>query len=276
MATHTSILTWRIPWAEESPRLQSTGLQRVGYDWSDLACRHVWPGAPGRKNRLGVRLLFASSDYIRALFLSVLGGGDLQNSLFIESSGKEPFWLKCDSRSAWNLLWCGGTMTWLVSGLLASCLPWMDCATLNNPAQHHLTQRAFPWWVTHTRIIQYIFVLLPVVEEPCKASQVTAQIISKSRIIGGMDSSAQPSGASLTYPGSSHGQAEALGDMLIPNSSTQVSCKAMAEHQGGGKKRNEKINQLPSLQWKTSLPPNSPVSEKGRMRVYPTYAPAPR
>ena len=32
MATHTSILTWRIPWAEESPGLQSTGLQRVGYD----------------------------------------------------------------------------------------------------------------------------------------------------------------------------------------------------------------------------------------------------
>ena len=32
MATHTSILTWRIPWAEEYPRLQSTGLQRVGYD----------------------------------------------------------------------------------------------------------------------------------------------------------------------------------------------------------------------------------------------------
>ena len=32
MATHSSILAWRIPWREEPGRLQSTGSQRVGYD----------------------------------------------------------------------------------------------------------------------------------------------------------------------------------------------------------------------------------------------------
>ena len=32
MATHSSILAWRIPWMEEPGRLQSTGLQKVGYD----------------------------------------------------------------------------------------------------------------------------------------------------------------------------------------------------------------------------------------------------
>ena len=32
MATHSSILAWRIPWTEEPGRLQSTGLQRVGQD----------------------------------------------------------------------------------------------------------------------------------------------------------------------------------------------------------------------------------------------------
>jgi len=32
MATHSSILAWRIPWTEEPGRLQSTGLQRVGPD----------------------------------------------------------------------------------------------------------------------------------------------------------------------------------------------------------------------------------------------------
>ena len=31
MATHTSILAWRIPWVEEPGRLQSMGLQRVGH-----------------------------------------------------------------------------------------------------------------------------------------------------------------------------------------------------------------------------------------------------
>ena len=33
MATHSSILAWRIPWMEESGGLQSTGSQRVGNNW---------------------------------------------------------------------------------------------------------------------------------------------------------------------------------------------------------------------------------------------------
>ena len=37
MATHSSILAWRIPWTEELGGLQSTELQRVRHDWSDLA-----------------------------------------------------------------------------------------------------------------------------------------------------------------------------------------------------------------------------------------------
>ena len=32
MATHFSILAWKIPWTEEPSRLQSMGLQRVGHD----------------------------------------------------------------------------------------------------------------------------------------------------------------------------------------------------------------------------------------------------
>ena len=41
MATHSSILAWRIPWTLEPGGLQSIGLQRVGHDWSDLACMRV-------------------------------------------------------------------------------------------------------------------------------------------------------------------------------------------------------------------------------------------
>ena len=33
MATHCSILAWRIPWTEEPGRLPSMGLQRIGHDW---------------------------------------------------------------------------------------------------------------------------------------------------------------------------------------------------------------------------------------------------
>ena len=32
MATHSSILAWRIPWTEEPSGLQSRGSQRVGHD----------------------------------------------------------------------------------------------------------------------------------------------------------------------------------------------------------------------------------------------------
>ena len=32
MATHCSILAWKIPWTEESGGLQFMGLQRVGHD----------------------------------------------------------------------------------------------------------------------------------------------------------------------------------------------------------------------------------------------------
>ena len=37
MATHSSILAWRIPWTEEPGRLWSIGSQRVRQNWSDLA-----------------------------------------------------------------------------------------------------------------------------------------------------------------------------------------------------------------------------------------------
>ena len=39
VATHSSILAWRIPWTEEPVGLQSMGSQRL----SDLAHTHTWP-----------------------------------------------------------------------------------------------------------------------------------------------------------------------------------------------------------------------------------------
>ena len=41
VATHSSILAWEIPWTEEPGELQSTVLQRVGHNWSDLAHTHI-------------------------------------------------------------------------------------------------------------------------------------------------------------------------------------------------------------------------------------------
>jgi len=41
MATHSSILTWETPWAEEPGRLQSIGSHRVRHNWSNPTCEIV-------------------------------------------------------------------------------------------------------------------------------------------------------------------------------------------------------------------------------------------
>ena len=43
MATHSSLLAWRIPRMGEPGRLPSMGSHRVGHDWSDLAAVILWP-----------------------------------------------------------------------------------------------------------------------------------------------------------------------------------------------------------------------------------------
>ena len=44
MATHSSVLAWRIPGMEKPGGLPSMGLHRVGHDWSNLAAAatHLW------------------------------------------------------------------------------------------------------------------------------------------------------------------------------------------------------------------------------------------
>ena len=42
MDSHSRLLAWRIPWTEEQDGVQSIGLQRVGHDWSNLACMHIF------------------------------------------------------------------------------------------------------------------------------------------------------------------------------------------------------------------------------------------
>ena len=42
MATHSSVLAWRIPGMGEPGGLSSMGLHRVGHDWSDLAAANTF------------------------------------------------------------------------------------------------------------------------------------------------------------------------------------------------------------------------------------------
>ena len=49
MATHSSVLAWRIPGTGKPGGLASMGSHRVGHDWSDLAAAAAWInwGSPG-------------------------------------------------------------------------------------------------------------------------------------------------------------------------------------------------------------------------------------
>ena len=47
MATHSSILAWKIPWAEEPGGLQSMGPQRVRHDWATSQFRE-WNNTANR------------------------------------------------------------------------------------------------------------------------------------------------------------------------------------------------------------------------------------
>ena len=71
MVPHSSTLAWKIPWMEESGRLQSMGLLRDGHDWATslslftfMHWRRKWQPTPvflpgesqGRGNLVGCRL----------------------------------------------------------------------------------------------------------------------------------------------------------------------------------------------------------------------------
>ena len=46
MATHTSILAWKIPWTEDPGGLQSMRSQRVGLDWVTNTALCLWASLP--------------------------------------------------------------------------------------------------------------------------------------------------------------------------------------------------------------------------------------
>ena len=49
MATHSSVLAWRIPGTGQPGGLPSMGLHRVGHDWSDLAAAAAYTLLRGTK-----------------------------------------------------------------------------------------------------------------------------------------------------------------------------------------------------------------------------------
>ena len=66
MATHSSVLAWRMPWTEKPGRVQSMGSRRVGHDWSDLAAAEF----SVLYSRLSLVIYFIHS--INTVYMSIL------------------------------------------------------------------------------------------------------------------------------------------------------------------------------------------------------------
>ena len=60
MATHSSVLAWRIPGTGKPGGLPSVGSRRVGHDWSDLAAAAAAAGS-----------LLGSLDYLYVIFIQI-------------------------------------------------------------------------------------------------------------------------------------------------------------------------------------------------------------
>ena len=64
MATHSSILAWRILWTEEPGELQSMGTHRVGHNWSDLAAAAVYIINNNTREEQGKRGMLKQNVYV--------------------------------------------------------------------------------------------------------------------------------------------------------------------------------------------------------------------
>jgi len=74
MATHSSILAWKIPWTEEPGRLQAMRSQRVRQDWVTSLCNLTSPFFFLRKQTffLALKPLFSWSLLSRSLLTDFL------------------------------------------------------------------------------------------------------------------------------------------------------------------------------------------------------------
>ena len=79
MATHSSVLAWRIPGTAEPGGLPSMGLHRVGHDWGDLAAA----AAAARKSTLcSFWIKIGCQTFTSSFFLAGIG----ENVLLVRSS----------------------------------------------------------------------------------------------------------------------------------------------------------------------------------------------
>ena len=112
MATHSSILAWRIPWTEEPGGLQSRG-RKVRHDWvSEQADEDTWASL--------VAQLVKNPHAMQETWVWALGWEDPLKK------GKATHSSVLAWRIPWTIPWMAKSLTW-----------WSDC---------HFTSLPFFWW----------------------------------------------------------------------------------------------------------------------------------
>lgn len=191
---------------------RETGHKAVFISCTYLITRTYPVWGTGGKRRLGVRLLFLLLQITSEHCFCPCREREktktkklLQHSLLFAQTNEtaaDTLRLGCDSRSAWHLLWYGGTVTLLGSWLLAPSQTRMHYTTLNNPASVLSDTESISLMNYPCTDNQINLRLTTCSRRPCKVSQVTAQIKLRPRIMGGMDSS----GMALWGHADIHGQ----------------------------------------------------------------------
>ena len=98
MATHSSVLAWRIPGTGEPSGLPSVGSHRVGHDWSDLAAAAAGvPHISGLKQYLSVPNIFWNA-FLRLIWVNSLNMSELQEMVM--------------DREAWRAVIHGVAKSW--------------------------------------------------------------------------------------------------------------------------------------------------------------------
>ena len=111
MATHFSILAWRIPWTEEPGGLQSTGSQKAGHNWVT--------------KRISTLLLYAT-NFRMACYAAVDNQGSLTQAWAIPCPMELEKLLKISDDCYWSRIACS---SW---AMCSQMLP-LFCPTLTLP-----------------------------------------------------------------------------------------------------------------------------------------------
>ena len=112
MATHSSMLAWRISWTEEPGGLQSMRTQRVGHDWSNLVHMHGWDSWMASLTRWTWVWVNSGSWWwtgrpgVLRFMASQRVGHDWATELnWTEADEEETYLLPC---LVWGVTWCAG------------------------------------------------------------------------------------------------------------------------------------------------------------------------